>query len=111
MLATPPALVSPCPRERATYSRTWALCTGEGGAGNMEKRVYRRSAHGWTLLYRRFDYGYPEPTSGPCRTSHAVGPRRSVPYSVFADFPAPIIRIRTWPTGSLRGAGDSVKVP
>jgi hypothetical protein len=59
MLATPPALASPCPRERVTYSRAWALCTGEGGAGNMEKRVYRRGAHEWTLLYQRFDYGYP----------------------------------------------------
>ena len=44
-------------------------------------------------------------TSGSSITSHTVGPRRSVPYS------APIIRIRTWPTGSGIGIGTSVNVP
>ena len=44
-------------------------------------------------------------TSARCRISQAVGPRRSVPYS------APIMRIRTWPTGAGIGTGRSVNFP
>jgi photosystem II stability/assembly factor-like uncharacterized protein len=52
----PPAPASPCPPVLAVSvnavvttpgGREWALCAGEGGAGNMGKAVYRLRASGW----------------------------------------------------------------
>jgi photosystem II stability/assembly factor-like uncharacterized protein len=37
----------------ATAHHEWALCAGEGSAGQMRKAVYRLAAHGW----RRVDHG------------------------------------------------------
>src|SRR5207248_4385819 len=53
-------------------SLTWALCTTQGGAGNMGKAVYRLTTHGWKrVAYTAFpgtrgsyggisSYGYPQ---------------------------------------------------
>jgi photosystem II stability/assembly factor-like uncharacterized protein len=53
--AVPPdPLAAPCPPALALHEqvvvsgdREWALCTGEGGAGNMGKAVYRLTESGW----------------------------------------------------------------
>lgn len=74
----PPELASPCPWALAFTThvvvttpggREWALCAGQGGAGNMGKAVYRLTANGWKhVAYTPFGpggyggispYGYP----------------------------------------------------
>src|SRR5205085_8483663 len=53
--AVPPdPLAAPCPPTLALHfqvvvsgSAEWALCAGEGGAGNMGKAVYRLTSEGW----------------------------------------------------------------
>jgi photosystem II stability/assembly factor-like uncharacterized protein len=52
---------TPCPppldiyvhQDVVTAHHEWALCAGEGSAGEMRKAVYRLGAHGW----RRVDHG------------------------------------------------------
>src|SRR5205823_2604751 len=50
----PDPLAAPCPPALALHVQIvvsgraeWALCTGEGGAGNMPKAVYRLGSEGW----------------------------------------------------------------
>jgi photosystem II stability/assembly factor-like uncharacterized protein len=77
--AVPPREVAtPCPPAMAVSlnevvttpgGREWALCAGQGGAGNMGKAVYRLTARGWKrVAYTPFgpggyggisSYGYP----------------------------------------------------
>lgn len=75
---SPPNLASPCPPALAHTThvvvmtpggRQWALCAGQGGAGNMGKAVYRLNRGTWTrVAYTPFGpggyggisaYGYP----------------------------------------------------
>jgi photosystem II stability/assembly factor-like uncharacterized protein len=54
----PPDSVCPQGTWRSYSSGGWALCTTQGGAGNMGKSVYRLGAKGWTrVAYTAFGPG------------------------------------------------------